>query len=235
MTLHGSHLSERPVTDVADVGFLAGVSPPVTLEDVLLGEGHRTQVTLERSLLAVDSAVFLEVRLLKEPLAALRAHLITDLCVEILVSAEMRQLDEALPTILAFIGPLTCVDSNMVLQAFLFSKSFGAVRTNKRPLSCVFDHVSFEVPLVVELLVTVFTGELLQGVALGRVTELHVFPQCVLVFVGLGTVRTLVHSDLGVGLYVPLEVGDLEEALGTETALVDPVRNLRVTPHVDLV
>ena len=47
--------------------------------------------------------------------------------------------------------------------------------------------------------------------------------------------RTLVHSDLGVGLYVALEVGDLEEALGTETALVDPVRNLRVTPHVDLV
>ena len=56
-----------------------------------------------------------------------------------------------------------------------------------------------------------------------------------LVFVGLGTVRTLVHADLGVGLYVPLEVGDLEEALGTETALVDPVWNLRVTPHVDLV
>ena len=47
--------------------------------------------------------------------------------------------------------------------------------------------------------------------------------------------RTLVHSDLGVGLYVALEVGDLKEALGTETALVDPVRNLRVTPHVDLV
>ena len=56
-----------------------------------------------------------------------------------------------------------------------------------------------------------------------------------LVFVGLGTVRTLVHADLGVGLYVSLEVGDLEEALGTQTALVDPVRNLRVTPHVDLV
>lgn len=74
-----ANLSERPVTDVTDVGFLAGVSPPVTLEDVLLGEGHRTEVTLERSLLAVDSAVFLEVRLLKEPLAALRAHLITDL------------------------------------------------------------------------------------------------------------------------------------------------------------
>lgn len=73
------NLSERSVTDVADVGFLAGVSPPVTLEDVLLGEGHRTEVTLERSLLAVDSAVFLEVRLLKETLAALRAHLVTDL------------------------------------------------------------------------------------------------------------------------------------------------------------
>ena len=56
-----------------------------------------------------------------------------------------------------------------------------------------------------------------------------------LVFVGLWTVRTLIHPDLGVGLYVALEVGDLEEALGTETALVDPVRNLRVTPHVDLV
>ena len=56
-----------------------------------------------------------------------------------------------------------------------------------------------------------------------------------LVFVGLGTVRTLVHPDLGVGLYVSLEVGDLEEALGTEAALVDPVWNFCVAPHVDLI
>lgn len=72
-------LSEGAVTDVADVGFLAGVTAPVALEDVLLGEGHGTEVTLERSLLAVDTTVFLEVGLLKEPLTTLRALLIADL------------------------------------------------------------------------------------------------------------------------------------------------------------
>lgn len=55
------------------------MSAPVTLEDVLLGERHGTEVTLERPLLAVDTTVFLEVGLLKEPLTTLRALLIADL------------------------------------------------------------------------------------------------------------------------------------------------------------
>lgn len=46
--------------------------------------------------------------------------------------------------------------------------------------TCVFDHVSLEVTLVVELLVTVLTLELLQLVPLWGVAELDVFPQSVL-------------------------------------------------------
>lgn len=56
-----------------------------------------------------------------------------------------------------------------------------------------------------------------------------------LVFVGLGTHLTLVHSDFSVGHQVALQVGDLEEPLRTHGTLVDPVRNLRVAPHVNLI
>jgi hypothetical protein len=73
------HLSKCAITDVTDVGLFSRVPASVTLEDVLLCEGHRTQVTLERSLLAVDPAVFLEVSLLKEPLPALLTFLVTNL------------------------------------------------------------------------------------------------------------------------------------------------------------
>lgn len=46
--------------------------------------------------------------------------------------------------------------------------------------TCVFDHVSLQVSLVVELFVTMLTLELLQLVSLWGVAELDVFPQGVL-------------------------------------------------------
>lgn len=83
---------------------------------------------------------------------------------------------------------VTCVFDNMSLDlevTFVVELFF----------TCVFDHVSFQVTLVVELFVTMLTLELLQLVSLWGVAELDVFPQGVL-SIQIHTVvqKVLIHS-----------------------------------------
>ena len=73
------YLRESSVTDVADVGFLSGVSATVTLQDVLLSKRHGAQVALEGAVLSVDSHMLLQVRLLEETFTALITLGITNL------------------------------------------------------------------------------------------------------------------------------------------------------------
>ena len=67
---------------------------PVTDEYISLRERKVTEVTLERSNFAVNSHVFLHVCLFKESLLALGALKVSDLCVQVHVSVQVRDLDK---------------------------------------------------------------------------------------------------------------------------------------------